>query len=67
MYDHNLHCGRKRFSRHCLQSFSTEEILKPHIKDCSKINGEQKIIMTKIDQYVNAKIIRENKATIPNL
>lgn len=26
-YDHTLYCGNKRFCRHCLHSFSTEEIL----------------------------------------
>ena len=35
------------FCRVRLQSFSTEEILKCHIKDCSKTNGKQRIIITK--------------------
>ena len=46
MYDHTLHCGRKLI-RHCLQAFSTEEILKRHIKDCFEINGKQRIQMPK--------------------
>ena len=38
MYDHTLHHGKNYFCRYCLQGFSTEEILKRHIKDCFKIN-----------------------------
>ena len=34
MYDHALHHGRKHFGRYCKYVFSTEEILKRHIKDC---------------------------------
>ena len=45
MYDHTLHRGRKHFCRYCLHAFSTEEILKSHIKDCFKINGKQRIII----------------------
>ena len=55
MYDHTLNCGRKNFCRYCLQAFSTEEILKSHIKDCLKINGKQRIIMPKKDEYVKSK------------
>ena len=54
MYDHTLHCGRKHFC-YCLQAFSTEEILKSHIKDCFKINGKQRIIMAKKGEFVNFK------------
>ena len=52
MYDHTLHRGRKPFCCYCLQAFSTEELLKCHIKDCFKINGKQKIIMPKKGEYV---------------
>ena len=55
MYDHTLHRGGKHFCCYCLQAFSTEEILKRHIKDCFKINGKQIIIMPKKDQYVKLK------------
>ena len=41
MYDHTLHRRRKPFCRYCLQAFSTEEMLKRHIKYCFKINGKQ--------------------------
>ena len=47
MYDHNLHHGRKHFRRYCLQTFSSEKMLKSHIKDFLKINGKQRIIMHK--------------------
>ena len=55
MYDHTLHCRRKRFCRYCLQAFSTEEILTSHIKDWFKINGKQRIIMSKKGEYVKFK------------
>ena len=47
MYDHNLHRRRKNICCYCLQAFSTEEILKNHIKDCVKINGKLRITMPK--------------------
>ena len=34
IYDHTLYRERKHFYHYCLQAFSTEEILKRHIKDC---------------------------------
>ena len=37
MYDQSLHRGIKHFCRYCLQVFSTEEILKGHIKTCFKL------------------------------
>ena len=36
MYDHTLHHEKKHFCCYSLQAFSTEEILKQHIKDCFK-------------------------------
>ena len=36
---------KNHFFRYCLQAFSTKEILKRYIKDCFKINDEQRIIM----------------------
>ena len=44
MSDHKFHLRRKHFYRYCVKAFSTEEILKGHIKDCFKINGKQRII-----------------------
>ena len=35
---------KKYFYHYFLQAFSTEEILKRHVKDCFKINCKQKII-----------------------
>ena len=55
MYDHKLHRGRKHFCRCCLQAFSTEGILKCHIKDFFKINGKQRIKMSKKGEHVKFK------------
>ena len=52
MYNNTLNRGKKYFYRYCLQAFSTEEILKLLIKDCFNINGKQRIIMPKKDEYV---------------
>ena len=52
VYDLTFHCGRKHFCCYCLQAFSAEEILKSHIKDCFKINGKQRIIMPRKDEFV---------------
>ena len=48
-----------KICRYCLQTFSIEEILKNHIKDCFKINGKQRIIMPKKAILLNSKIIKE--------
>ena len=37
------------------QFFSTEEILKRHIKDCLKIDGRQRIVMPKKGDYITLK------------
>ena len=52
MYDHAL---KKHFCCNCLQAFSTEEILKCHIKDYFKFNGKQTIIIPKKSDYVKFK------------
>ena len=41
--------------RYFLQTLSTEEILKFHIKDCFKINSKQRITMPKKGEYVKFK------------
>ena len=51
MYDHTLHRERKHFCQYCLQTFSTEEISKRHIKVCYKINAKQRIIMPQKGEY----------------
>ena len=61
MYDHSLHRGRKYFYRYCLHAFITEEILKRHIKDCFKINGNQRTIMPKKGEYVKLKNYERKK------
>ena len=45
MYNHTLHRGRKNLRS--LHAFSTEEILKRHIKDCFKINDKQRLQVPK--------------------
>ena len=42
MYDHTLHRESRHICCYCLHDFSTEEILKDHIKllDCFKINDK---------------------------
>ena len=55
MYDYKLHRGRKHFCRYYLQAFSTEEILKRHIKNCFKFNGKQRIVIPKQCKYVRFK------------
>ena len=55
MQDYTLHRRRKHFCRHSLQAFSSEEILKSHIKDCIKINGKQRIIMPTKGEFLKFK------------
>ena len=51
MYDHTIHCRRKNICCYCLQAFSTEEILKCHIKDCFRINCKQRMKMPKKGEH----------------
>ena len=55
IYDHTLHRERKHFCSYCLQAFSTEEIIKPRINYCFKINDKQRIIVHKKVQYIKLK------------
>ena len=48
MYIRTLYHG-ERFCCYRLHAFSTEKILKHHIKDCFQINGIQRIRMSKKD------------------
>ena len=52
-----IYCSMEKniFCRYCLQAFSTEEILKYHIKICFKTNVKQRIIMPKKGKYVKFK------------
>ena len=45
MYNKTKHKVRKHFYMHCLQCFSTEEILTKHKENCLVINREQAIRM----------------------
>ena len=47
MFDHTLYRERKHFCRYCLQSFSTEEILKLHIKNFFEIKTKERITIRK--------------------
>ena len=47
--DENIFCC------YCLHAFSTEEMLKHHIKDCFKINDKQRIMIPKKGEYVKFK------------
>ena len=54
MYNHILNRGRKNFCRYYLQAFRTVERLKCYVKDCFKINGKQRIKMTrKYFRFIN--------------
>ena len=55
VYDHILHHVKKHFCYYCLQPFSTEEILKLHIKDCFKTNGKKRITMPEKGEYIKLK------------
>ena len=59
MYDHTLHRKRKRFCRYSLQAFSTEEILKLHVKVYLKFNNKQMIKMPKEMNALNSNIIEK--------
>ena len=43
MYNKTKHRERKHFCMHCLQCFSTDEVLSKHKTNCMVINGEQAI------------------------
>ena len=46
---------KKHLFRYYLQAFSREEILKPYIKDCLKINGKGRIMILKKGEYDKLK------------
>ena len=41
--------------------FITKEILKRHIKNCIKINGKQRIIMSEKVNMLNSKVLKEKQ------
>ena len=54
MYNHTLHRRRKHFCRYC-----TEELLKGPIKNCFKMNDQQKILMPqKKMNILDSKIVK---------
>ena len=56
MYSYSTHKAKKHFCMHCLQCFSSEEILSNHKEICIEINGKQAIKMPPI----GSKIIFKN-------
>ena len=52
MYNQTKHKERKHFCMHCLQCFSSEEILTNHIENCIQVNGEQAIKMPDKDNNI---------------
>ena len=63
MYDHTLHL---HFCLYSLQTFSTEKILKLHIKDCFEINSKQNNKIPKTGEYVKLKNY-ERKVKSPSI
>ena len=59
MQNQTLHRGGKHFCCYCLQVFSTEKILKRHLKDYFKTYGKQRIKMSKEVNALNLKILKE--------
>ena len=56
----NIPCAFLLFkASYCLQAVSTEELLKNHARERFKINGKQIINITKKDEYVSSKIMKE--------
>ena len=47
IHNHTLNRKKQHFWRYFLQAFSTEKILKRHIKDCFEINSKQRITIPK--------------------
>ena len=45
MYNQTKHKCRMHFCMHCLQCFSTEEVLRKHTSECTVINGSQSVRM----------------------
>ena len=45
MFNQTLHEHKEHFCMHCLQCFSSEDVLKMHKENCIVINGEQAIKM----------------------
>ena len=50
MYNKTKYQHRKYFCIHCLQCFSTKEVVNKHMTNCMVINGEQAIRMPEKDK-----------------
>ena len=54
MFNQTKHEGKKHFCMHCLQCFSSEEVLSTHKDNCIQVNGTQAVKMPDKDsqQYI---------------
>ena len=59
MHDHTLHSGRNHFCCYCSQAFSTEKILKCHVKDCYKTMLNKRLRCPKMVNMLDLKIMKE--------
>ena len=55
MYNKTKHNCKKHFCIHCLQCFSTKEILDNHLENCLIINKKQNIVMPKLGSKIYFK------------
>ena len=55
MYSYSNHKAKKHFCMHCLQCFSSEQILSNHKEICIEINGKQAIKMPKVGSKIGFK------------
>ena len=55
MYNKTKHNCKKHFCIHCLQCFSTKEILNNHLENCLIINKKQNIVMPKLGSKIYFK------------
>jgi len=55
MFDHTKHQHKQHFCMHCLQYFSSEDILNKHKTDCIVINWEQAMKMPEKDEKIMYK------------
>jgi len=52
MFNKTKHKARKHFCMHCLQGFSSEEVLSPHKNNCIRLNGTQAVKMPNKDNNI---------------
>ena len=52
MFNQTKHEGKKHFCMHCLQCFSSEEVLSTHKDNCIQVNGTQAVKMPDKDNNI---------------